>query len=121
MRARTLVLAGSTLLYLGLGCKPPQQYAWHNYEASLYKLAKDPSALDKYGADLLDQIQAGEPTRRVPPGIYAEYGYFLLSNHRVKDAVAYFQKEKDRWPEAKVYMDLLIKRALDPAIQGGKA
>lgn len=116
MTTGTRATLGLTILCLALaqGCKPPQQYAWGSYESSLYRLAKDPTSFEDYGAKLLHQIQNGEAARQVPPGIYAEYGFFLLVSNKKTEAVLYFQKEKDKWPEAILLMDRMIKMASDP-------
>ena len=119
MTTRTFAILG--LLALGLGCQAPRQrYQWGDYEASLYKLAKDPGSLDAYGAGLLAQIGKGEPTRSVPPGIYAEYGYYLLEKRQNPESILYFQKEKDAWPEAGAFMDRMIKVASAPQKEASK-
>lgn len=117
----TTVRSAPILLAVGLvmlqGCQSPQTYDWGQYEASLYKLAKNPEALDEYGAMLLAQIQRGEAARRVPPGVFAEYGYVLLVNKQGPEALRYFAKEKERWPESALLMDRMMKLASSPAPQ----
>ena len=114
MTTQALAVLG-LLALLGLGCQAPRQrYHWGDYEASLHQLAKDPSSADAYGAALLAQISKGEPTRSVPPGIYAEYGYYLLEKRQHSDSVLYFQKEKATWPESSAFMDRMIKLASAP-------
>lgn len=115
----TIVLALGAVFILA-GCnKPVQTYAWGNYEGSLYGLMKDPTSLDKYGRALQKQIQDGEVSTKVPPGIYAEYGYFLTVTNQPGEAIKYFGKEKQRWPESARLMDKMIlncqaPRALPP-------
>jgi hypothetical protein len=97
-----------------VGCKPVQTYEWGNYEGSLYVLMKDPSSLDKYGHALDRQIHDGEGFGKVPPGIYAEYGYFLQATNQPGEAMKYFEKEKQRWPESSRFMDKMILNCKSP-------
>jgi hypothetical protein len=110
---RPIILALGALLAL-VGCKPPQTYEWGNYEGSLYGLMKDPSGLENYGHSLQKQIQDGEGTGKVPPGIYAEYGYFLTATNQSGDAIKYYEKEKQRWPESAHLMDKMISNSRSP-------
>ncbi len=107
------VLALGGLMAL-VGCKPPQTYEWGNYESSLYTLMKDPTSLDKYGKALQRQIEDGEGSGKVPPGIYAEYGYFLSASNQPGEAIKYYEKEKQRWPESGRMMDKMILNCRSP-------
>lgn len=109
--AITLSLAA---LFALIGCKPPQTYEWGNYEGSLYGLMKDPSSLDKYGRSLQRQIQDADGSGKVPPGIFAEYGYFLTVTNQSGEAIKYFEKEKQRWPESARLMDKMISNCKSP-------
>lgn len=115
---RLLLLAVPALLWTA--CKPPEMYHWGKYEDSLYRIAKDPAAMDRYGENLLVQINAAEGLNKVPPGIYAEYGYFLLARKRGDEAVVFFRKEKERWPESAVLMDRMIASAAPKATETQK-
>lgn len=99
---------GALALASTIACTPPSLYDWGNYEGSLYQLMKDPTSLDQYGATLNRQITRAEVDGKVPPGIYAEYGYFLVTTHKPQEAVAWFQKEKAKWPESRILMDKMI-------------
>ena len=124
MRLKFVPILGVALLCLGFnqGCKPAQTgtYRWGGYETSLHALAKDPAYFNQYGANLLKLLQDGEGSGKVPPGLYAEYGYFLLVSQKAPEAVLYFQKEKERWPESGFFMDRMIKLAAAPARQEPK-
>lgn len=98
-----LVLAG----LLG-GCAPQGLYDWGEYESRLYDYYEDPDTLEPLVKDLESTIVAGEQDQRVPPGLYAEYGYFLLVTKQHDEAIAYFTKEKTAWPESTVLMDKMI-------------
>lgn len=98
-----LVLAG----LLG-ACESGDGYYWGQYEPRLYAYYEDPDALGPLVEDLESTIARGEEKQRVPPGLYAEYGYLLLVKRRNEEAIAYFNKEKTAWPEATVLMDKMI-------------
>ena len=103
-----LALAATT------ACAPPTRYHWGNYESSLYRLMKDPTNLNKYGVALNEQITKAETLGKVPPGIYAEYGYFLVTTQKHNEAVIWFQKEKTQWPESALLMDKMISNCQNP-------
>jgi hypothetical protein len=44
----------------------------------------------------------------VPPGIYAEYGFVMYEEGNNQQAVFYYQKEADKWPESRAFMTKLI-------------
>jgi hypothetical protein len=97
-----------------VGCKPPQTYEWGNYEGALYSLMKDPSSLDSYGKSLRRHVEDGQQSGKVPPGIYAEYGYFLTVTNQPAEAIKYYEKEKQRWPESARLMDKMILNCRAP-------
>lgn len=101
------------LLLTGLlaACTPPSVYEWGNYERSLYTYYKNPESVDKLMTTLELTISKGETDKRVPPGLYAEYGYLLMVSDRRDEAITYFKKEKSAWPESTVLMDKLISVA----------
>lgn len=97
-----------------IGCKPPAAYEWGHYEDRLYKLMKDPSSLNDYGTALDRHIQEYEQGGRLPPGILAEYGYFLMASNRPGEAIRFFEKEKARWPESTGLMNRMISNCSSP-------
>lgn len=101
------------LLFAGLlgACAPKSVYNWGEYEAGLYTYYKDPETLDALMKTLDLAIEGGETDQRVPPGLYAEYGYLLMAKDRRDEAAIYFNKEKSAWPESTVLMDRLISVA----------
>ncbi len=86
-------------------------YHWGNYERALYKQYKNPDELDYLAEQLVIMIERGEQTDRVPPGIYAEYGYVLLEQGDGQNAIGFFQREKTQWPESACLMDRMIETA----------
>jgi hypothetical protein len=111
MSTRRLLLA--LLALSAAACAGPQgMYRWGSYDTSLYDHYRKPTEREKWIEALKTSIQqAEEKENRVPPGLYAEYGYALLEEGNTTEAVAYFQKEKAKWPESAVLMDKMIRNA----------
>lgn len=109
MNARFIILVLASLFLFG--CATSTKYDWGNYEGSLYKHYKNPAEQEKYVLALASVIEDGEKSGRVPPGIYAEYGYMLYTTGRNADSISYFEKEKKAWPESTLLMDRMIASA----------
>ncbi|MGI4814832.1 MAG: DUF4810 domain-containing protein [Janthinobacterium lividum] len=93
-------------------CAPQSKYAWGGYESSLYEHYKAPGDNGVFARNMSETIAKGESSgRRIPPGLYAEYGNILLEMGDSKQAAVYFQKEKTTWPESTKLMDTMIRLA----------
>jgi hypothetical protein len=90
------------------GCASSALYDWGNYEQAAYAYAKDPGEVERYIESLDGIITNAEKTNKVPPGIYAERGYALLSIGQRDAAMQDFARERDKWPESRKLMGLLI-------------
>ena len=99
------------------GCATSSMYEWGDYEKDLYLYYKDPENLDEYMDALQEIVSDSEKADKVPPGMYAEFGYILYEQGRIADAKGYFQKEKDRWPESALFMDMAIGNLTESAPQ----
>lgn len=99
------VVAGAVTL---TACTTNNLYYWGDYEQALFAYTKQPGEIDNYIASLNDIIVEAEKRGQVPPGIYAEYGYALMTAGREDEAMAYFQKERSKWPESGTLMGLMI-------------
>jgi hypothetical protein len=94
------------------GCAASTYYAWGGYDEALYAHYKNPQEREAFVANLKKVLLAAEQEgRRVPPGINAEYGYALYEEGQYVEAVVYFQKERDQWPESRVLMEKMIRNA----------
>jgi hypothetical protein len=103
-------LIGATLAFALLsGCAPTGLYNWGSYEKDLYLYYKDPQNIDEYSAELASIVEDDTKADRVPPGMYAEYGYILYEQGDIEKAREYFVKEKEKWPESAAFMDLAIQ------------
>ena len=110
MRKAVLLLAVSAAALLAAACGPKTMYTWHGYDDSLYAHYKNPQDHAKH-IERLQQIvtQTEADGLKMPPGVYAEYGYALLEESRFDESVTYFKKEKETWPESAVIMDKMIR------------
>jgi hypothetical protein len=98
---------------LSLTACAPSIYHWGEYEDSLYKLQKDASEQGQAEAfKMLEAtIQEAEAKNyRVPPGVYADYGYLLFKQGKHDQAITYFRKEAVTYKESKYLMDSIISR-----------
>lgn len=92
------------------GCAK-SHYAWNNYDTSLYNHYKDPSRKEEFATKLKETLEEAEASKRVPPGMYAEYGFLLYEQGNSLEAVRYYQKEYDLWPESRFFMTKMINAA----------
>jgi hypothetical protein len=94
------------------GCGTTTHYAWGAYDDALYSHYKNPQERGAFVENLKKVILESEQEgRRVPPGVNAEYGYALYEEARYAEAVVYFQKERDLWPESRILMEKMIRNA----------
>jgi hypothetical protein len=112
---RPLATAAALLATLGAGaagCRPPTMYHWNGYDERLYAHYRNPQDRETWVEGLKTTIlEAEQQGKKVPPGVYADYGYALYEEGRFPEAVAYFGKERDLWPESRVLMEKMIRNA----------
>lgn len=90
---------------------PKTLYNWGSYTDSFHKYNKNSIDNARLEKELSKVLIDSENKGRVPPGLYAEYGYILLESGKTDDAIRYFEKESKTWPESKKFMAAMIKRA----------
>lgn len=96
------------LLYSLSGCAQ-RMYTWGEYETHLSNYYDNPAVKDEFVAGLKSIIEYAELSKeKVPPGIYAEYGYALYETGKAIDAIMFYKKEADSWPESKMLMSKMI-------------
>lgn len=105
------IVAGAMLVG---ACGGPEMYYYGDYSSTLYAFKKEPGAETREAhLDSLREIlkESEKEELRVPPGIYAELGYWLAQDGKMDEAVRYFQLEKRTYPESAKLMDRLIEQA----------
>jgi hypothetical protein len=112
MSNRTLFLVVAAISLLAGCVTNNQKYDWGKYDASLYAYYKDPAKAAELSAALAAVIEDANSNRtKVPPGVYAEYGYLQMQQGKNQDAINSFKQEAALWPESKVFMDQMTKVA----------
>ncbi len=106
-------VAATLALIAALGaCTPVQHglYDWGDYEdgMSAQLLGNDPNEAFAIYQRTLNEIQ--QRNGRVPPGLFADYGFLLYLRGDYGGAEANFAREKQLFPEAAPLMDKLIAR-----------
>jgi hypothetical protein len=103
LRLKILVPASALLLLQACAGAQQPKYNWGNYSASLIGSQEDVGARPDYEKALAAIIN--DPSRRVPPGIYAEYGYVLQQRGDTTGAATMYAREKTAWPESTYLMN----------------
>lgn len=107
----TLRIIGiAALMSLGACAQQTTLYEWGSYSPSLRSYYKKPAELAEFSGKLQESLAKAEAAGKVPPGLYAEYGYVQLEMGNQGEALNYFAKERDRWPESAPFMTKLITR-----------
>lgn len=102
-------LAMLTVLSGLAACAPTGLYDWGKYEDSLY-LRYSEKNFGEAETYLTKSLPTADNPRRVPPGLYADYGYMLYRRGDYAGAVAAFESEKRAFPESSALMTKLIDR-----------
>jgi hypothetical protein len=112
----------AVLVVASAGCAPATMYHWGRYDDSLYRHYRNPQDQVAYVEALQTLIlEADQGGRRVPPGVCAEFGYALYEQGRPQEAVPWFQRERDTWPESRLLMDKMIRNAQQRGAQPAPA
>lgn len=99
-----------------VGCAPKRMYNWENYSETLYSCKKNSNeeSLLKHMQELEKIIEVSTRNNmRIPPGVYGELGYYYLKSNKTKEAVEYFNLEKQLYPESGILMERLIQKATE--------
>ncbi len=116
------IMAMAFLMFatLSTGCATDDNlYYWGKYEKTLYRHYRNPDDMLELVGEIGTIIEKGEELGRVPPGLYAEYGYLLLELGESQRAAVFFEKEKATWPESAYFMDAML-RAMEKGVIPGQ-
>ena len=107
MGRATLVLLAVVLA--SSGCVK-RTYDWGRFEDRLYRAYRSPEEWPGFRKELVTIIQRSDRrSRKVPPGICAELGYFYYKEGNDAGAIRYFEREMREWPESAGLMTVLIQ------------
>jgi hypothetical protein len=96
---------GFAFAALASACAPTGLYQWGHYEQGLkasYVTHDQAEARTALEAAITSAQKEGP---RVPPGVCAELGFLLYKRGQSEQAIEYFQKEAQLYPESKLLMD----------------
>lgn len=109
---KKIIVSSIAAVILSSCSAPTNLYTWSKYEKSSYNYLKNRD--EKSNANLEEEykniIKKQKGVRGiVPPGVYADYGFFLLQANRVDEGKAMLTKETDLYPESKIFIEKIIK------------
>jgi hypothetical protein len=111
MAADRLLLLAFALAAGGCASPGPRSY-YHWGNETLYQHYHAPQErqawVEGLKTTILEAEQAGD---KIPPGIYAEYGYALFEEGETGPAIVYFRKEQALWPESRFLMEKMVRNA----------
>lgn len=108
-KCRPLVIPLLVVTVGATGCARQTLYDWGEYEDTLYLryTENDFAQAESY---LRRTLPTTAHPSRVPPGVYADYGFLLYRRGDYPGALQYFEKEKQTYPESSALMTKLIDR-----------
>ena len=103
------------IVFLFTGCAPKKQpmYYFGNSSSALYAHKKEPTdesfvAMKQSLEDVIEHSKV--KGIKIAPGTFANIGYLNLLENKPKQAVAFFNREKQLYPEATIFMDRMIQK-----------
>ncbi len=115
MRAYTKFSAIIITLILLHSCETPKYlYDWRGYDDAFYNYTqkKDEASKDKLIRVYENLISnPGGTSKKVPPGVFADYGFLLISSGNKERGIDMLHKEIELYPESRVFIERIIKRA----------
>ncbi len=110
----TIVLLIALLMLLtACGPKPKPMYYFGDSSSALYAYKKAPSdeSFVQMKKSIQEVIEHSEQNGiAIAPGTFANIGYINLMEGSPDQAIAYFKKEKQLYPEATIFMDRMIQK-----------
>ena len=106
------IISLSIVILLLCSCATQGLYYWGKYSNTLYNYKKDftEESLEKHIEELHNIItKSNKKNLRVPPGIYAELGYYYSLRGENQKSIKYLELEKSIYPESNEFIDSLIK------------
>ena len=103
-----------SLLMILVSCAPTNMYYWGQYDQATYQHNKSQS--EKTNAELLsvfeDIINKKHKGIRnvVPPGVYADYGYFLIKDGQIAKGKEMLEKELFLYSESKKMVEYILNK-----------
>lgn len=103
----------SLILFTGLlaSCASnPRLYNWYDYDTASYWYSREPSdmtrrqLIQQYEKIIYGQKKGNTYRQTIPPGICADYGYFLYLDGRYEEAQKMLDREVELYPESRDFV-----------------
>lgn len=107
-----LILIPAVFLLGGVSCSSGKLYSWGLYSEKCYDYTKNPSDWNKKMLKNQLEWMINHPAGSrgvVPPGILADYGYFLILEGETAQGVEYLEKEMELYPESVQFMKKIVE------------
>ena len=114
MKFKSYILAAFILLLCSCATYQPGLYYYGKYSNTLYDFKKSPTEeqLQIHIDQLNDIIKvSNKKNLRVPPGIYAELGFYYSQQGNYEEAINLYKLETATYPESLKFMNTLIQSA----------
>ena len=86
-------------------------YSWQGYDYALLNHYKDGTDSTELAEKLREVVQKVEDSgEQSPPGLYADFAFALYESGQVDEALVYFEKEKEQWPESERFLTAVMGR-----------
>ena len=108
---RLLILSCSALLFAGCTGGRKSIYHWDGaYQSSVYNYLNEDGDINEQISDLQKYIKRIEddPSKKVPPGLYAHLGLLYTAVGNETAAKANFAKEASLFPHSQKYSEFLL-------------
>jgi hypothetical protein len=103
------------ILVLAVGCKTRKTpFSWEGYSESLYNVKENPGkqSVKQHRKVLRSIVKRSNQDKelQVPPGVYAELGYYLIQDNKIKKGKKFLRKEKKLYTESKIFVNRIMDR-----------
>ncbi|WP_458774773.1 DUF4810 domain-containing protein [Desulforhopalus sp. 52FAK] len=108
-----LLLIAIAFLFTGCAARKQPMYYFGDSSQALYAHKKEPTdeSFMQMKQSLEDVIKHSELSGiNIAPGTFANIGYLNLLENKPDQAIAYFNREKQLYPEATIFMDRMIQK-----------
>lgn len=108
-----LLLATSVFLSGLVSCASnPKLYDWGSYNDKCYDYSRNPSEWNRkllvnQFERIMDHQTFGQ-RKEVPPGIFADYGFFLIQDGETSEGLKYLRMEMELYPESSQFLKKVV-------------
>lgn len=95
------------LCHTSFACETMSSGSWGKYELAYFNYLKDNKSPESR-LEFRRVLSKVADKRRPPPGLCAEYGFLLYQEGDTQQAIKYFAKEKQLWPQSSALMNKII-------------